>query len=119
VLRLKDVARLTLSAPKAFVEALADDLNTPAAIAELSALVTAANIAKKPADHGQAKGELLAAAGCSACSMTIPSIGSAQLRRASAGDRSLWSPNGSRRARRKNYAESDRCAMSLPRAALK
>lgn len=62
VLRLKDVTVAEAAAPSAFVEALADDLNTPAAIAELSALATAANIAKKPADQAKAKGELLAAA---------------------------------------------------------
>ncbi|WP_135212508.1 cysteine--tRNA ligase [Vitreimonas flagellata] len=62
VLRLKDVTAAEAAAPSAFVEALADDLNTPAAIAELSALATAANIAKKPADQAKAKGELLAAA---------------------------------------------------------
>ena len=62
VLRLKHVAAADMAAPKAFIEALADDLNTPAAIAELSALVTAANTAKKPADQANAKGELLAAA---------------------------------------------------------
>lgn len=62
VLRLKDSAEETVAAPAAFVEALADDLNTPAAIAELSALATAANVAKKPADMAKAKAELLAAA---------------------------------------------------------
>lgn len=62
VLRLKDVQAVELEAPAAIVEALADDLNTPAAIAELSALATAANIAKKPADQAKAKAELLAAA---------------------------------------------------------
>ncbi|MFN3464923.1 MAG: cysteine--tRNA ligase [Terricaulis sp.] len=62
VLRLKDVQAAPVEAPAAIVEALADDLNTPAAIAELSALATAANIAKKPADQAKAKAELLAAA---------------------------------------------------------
>jgi len=62
LLRLKDVDAADVSAPTAFVEALADDLNTPAAIAELSALATAANVAKKPADMAKAKGELVAAA---------------------------------------------------------
>ncbi|MBY0564150.1 MAG: cysteine--tRNA ligase [Hyphomonadaceae bacterium] len=61
-LRLKDVAAETAEAPAAFVEALADDLNTPAAIAELSALITNANNAKKAAEQAKAKGELLAAA---------------------------------------------------------
>ncbi len=62
VLRLKDVQAAHVEAPAAIVEALADDLNTPAAIAELSALATAANIAKKPAEQAKAKAELLAAA---------------------------------------------------------
>ncbi|MGD9815642.1 MAG: cysteine--tRNA ligase [Hyphomonadaceae bacterium] len=62
VLRLKDSVDESVAPPAAFVEALADDLNTPAAIAELSALATAANVAKKPADMAKAKAELLAAA---------------------------------------------------------
>ena len=61
-LRLKDVQAAEADAPAAFVAALADDLNTPAAIAELSALATAANVARKPAEQAKAKGELLAAA---------------------------------------------------------
>lgn len=62
LLRLKDVDALDAPAPAAFLEALSDDLNTPAAIAELSALATAANVAKKPAEQAHAKGQLLAAA---------------------------------------------------------
>ncbi|HRO02120.1 MAG TPA: cysteine--tRNA ligase [Terricaulis sp.] len=60
-LRLRDVEITNFEPPSAFLEALADDLNTPAAIAELSALATAANVAAKPADKAKAKGELLAA----------------------------------------------------------
>ncbi|QGZ94342.1 cysteine--tRNA ligase [Terricaulis silvestris] len=62
LLRLKDVDAIDNEAPQAFIDALADDLNTPAAIAELSALATAANIAKKPIEQAQAKGQLQAAA---------------------------------------------------------
>jgi cysteinyl-tRNA synthetase len=62
VLRLRDVKASQVDAPAAFVEALADDLNTPAAIAEISALATAANVAKRPAEQARAKGDLLAAA---------------------------------------------------------
>jgi cysteinyl-tRNA synthetase len=62
VLRLKEAEAANVEPPSALAEALADDLNTPAAIAELSALATAANVAKKPAEQAQAKGELLAAA---------------------------------------------------------
>jgi cysteinyl-tRNA synthetase len=62
VLRLKEVEAANVEPPSALVKALSDDLNTPAAIAELSALATAANVAKKPAEQAQAKGQLLAAA---------------------------------------------------------
>ncbi len=62
LLRLKDVAADATEAPEAFVAALADDLNTPSAVAELSALVSVANTAKKPAEQAKAKGELIAAA---------------------------------------------------------
>jgi cysteinyl-tRNA synthetase len=62
VLRLKEAEAANVEPPSALAEALADDLNTPAAIAELSALATAANVAKKPAEQAQAKGQLLAAA---------------------------------------------------------
>ncbi len=62
LLRLKDVEAADVEAPAAFVAALADDLNTPAAIAEISALVTNANNAKKAAEQAAAKGALLAAA---------------------------------------------------------
>jgi cysteinyl-tRNA synthetase len=62
LLRLKHVEAAPGEAPASFLEALADDLNTPAAIAEISALVTAANTATKPADQARAKAQLLAAA---------------------------------------------------------
>jgi cysteinyl-tRNA synthetase len=59
--RLRDVQPTDEPAPPALVEALGDDLNTPKAIAELSALATEANVAKAPADQAKAKGALLAA----------------------------------------------------------
>jgi cysteinyl-tRNA synthetase len=62
LLRLKDAPTETAQPSAAIVDALSDDLNTPAAIAALSALVTTANNAKKPAEHAAAKAELLAAA---------------------------------------------------------
>ncbi|MEJ0060757.1 MAG: cysteine--tRNA ligase [Terricaulis sp.] len=61
LLRLAHVSASVSEAPEAFTDALADDLNTPNAIAELSALGTAANIATKPADQARAKSALLAA----------------------------------------------------------
>ena len=62
LLRLKHVEAPAADPPQALLDALADDLNTPAAIAELSALATTANTAAKPAAQAQAKAELLAAA---------------------------------------------------------
>ncbi|MES1201983.1 MAG: cysteine--tRNA ligase [Pseudomonadota bacterium] len=61
LLRLKDVDAEAGEPPAAFLEALADDLNTPKAIAELFALASAANVAKKPAEQVAAKSALLAA----------------------------------------------------------
>jgi cysteinyl-tRNA synthetase len=61
LLRLAHVDAPVGQAPEAFMAALADDLNTPAAIAEMSALATAANVATKPADQAKAKSALLAA----------------------------------------------------------
>jgi cysteinyl-tRNA synthetase len=61
LLRLAHVDARPGDAPEAFMAALTDDLNTPAAIAEMSALATAANVATKPVDQAKAKGALLAA----------------------------------------------------------
>jgi cysteinyl-tRNA synthetase len=61
LLRLKHVAAEHAEPPMTFLDALADDLNTPAAIAELSALATAANVATKPTEQAKAKAELLSA----------------------------------------------------------
>jgi cysteinyl-tRNA synthetase len=66
LLRLKHVPAPPLkdeSAPlKTFRAALADDLNTPEAIAELFALATAANTATRTDHQARAKAELIAAA---------------------------------------------------------
>ncbi len=108
VLRLKDVEAADVEAPAAFVAALQDDLNTAVAIAELSALATAANIAKKPAEMAKAKGELLAAAKLFGVLQDDPE----QWFRASFGeqaaeiDRLVAERVAARVA--KNYAESDR-----------
>lgn len=108
VLRLKDAAAVEAEAPAAFVKALADDLNTPAAIAELSALVTAANNARKPADQARAKAELLAAAHLLGLLQDDPE----HWFRASFGDEAAEIDRlvAARVAARvaKNYAESDR-----------
>ena len=61
LMRLAHVDAPAAQPPSAFLEALADDLNTSAAIGELSALCTAANVATKPADQARAKAELIAA----------------------------------------------------------
>jgi cysteinyl-tRNA synthetase len=65
LLRLHHLPSPPLNAPSnaytALVAALADDLNTPNAIAELSALATTANTATRTDLQAQAKAELLAA----------------------------------------------------------
>ena len=59
--RLKNVPHTDDVAPPRLMEALRDDLNTPKAIAELSALATEANTATTPVARGRSKGALLAA----------------------------------------------------------
>jgi len=58
--RMKDVAPYHTGAPDGVLSALCDDLNTPLALAELSALATEANKAE-PEDWARMKGQLLAA----------------------------------------------------------
>src|SRR3546814_1908403 len=58
---LKDVTAGSDTAPDGFVAALADDLNTPKALAELHQLASAANKATDPADRARLKGQLQAA----------------------------------------------------------
>jgi cysteinyl-tRNA synthetase len=60
LLRLKHVDAKP-EIPFGLIDALLDDLNTPRAIAEISALATAANIAAKPQDQAKAKAALLGA----------------------------------------------------------
>jgi cysteinyl-tRNA synthetase len=113
VLRLKDAPAADAEPPAAFVAALADDLNTPAAIAELSALVTNANNAKKPAEQAQAKADLLAAGGLVGLLQSDPE----HWFRASFGEQAaeidaLVAERVAARAA-KNYAESDRLRDAL------
>ncbi|MBX9745327.1 MAG: cysteine--tRNA ligase [Hyphomonadaceae bacterium] len=108
LLRLKDVEAAEVDPPKAFIEALADDLNTPEAIAELYALATAANIAKKPAEQAKAKGELLAAAELFGVLQSDPEHWfRASFGEAAAEIDALVAERVAARAA-KNYAESDR-----------
>ncbi len=59
--RVKDVATHDVVVPPAVMEALCDDLNTPRALAELSALAKAVETAGSDTARGMAKSELLAA----------------------------------------------------------
>jgi cysteinyl-tRNA synthetase len=59
--RVKHIAAAPGEAQGAFVEALHDDLNTPKAMAELAAIVTALNSAKDDGARAELKGQLLAA----------------------------------------------------------
>ena len=61
--RLKGVSSAQVEVPEQFVAALADDINTPKAFAEIAALTTAANIANGETEQALAKGRLLAAGG--------------------------------------------------------
>jgi cysteinyl-tRNA synthetase len=113
LLRLKDVAPADVETPQAFLAALADDLNTPEAIAEIFALATAANVAKKPAEQAEAKGKLMAAAKLLGVLQDDP----AHWFRASFGAQAveidaLVSERVAARAA-KNYAESDRLRDAL------
>jgi cysteinyl-tRNA synthetase len=92
----------------AFVAALADDLNTPKAIAELSALATTANTATRTDQQGAAKAELLAAGALLGVLQQDP----AEWFRASFGDQAaeidaLVAERVAARAA-KDYAKSDR-----------
>jgi cysteinyl-tRNA synthetase len=114
LLRLKDVNADASEAPAAFTDALSDDLNTPAAIAELFALATTANVAKKPAEQAKAKAELLAAGALFGVLADDPE----RWFRASFGEeaaREIDALIAERVAARtaKNYAESDRIRDAL------
>ncbi len=58
---LRDVQASADRAPEAFIAALADDLNTPKALAELHQIANAANKATDAGEKSRLKGELLAA----------------------------------------------------------
>jgi cysteinyl-tRNA synthetase len=58
---LKDVNPGNTGASAAFIAALADDINTPKALAELHQIANAANKATDPAERARLKGELLGA----------------------------------------------------------
>ena len=58
---LKDVEASNNAVPASFMSALADDLNTPKALAELHQIANAANKATDAAERARLKGELLAA----------------------------------------------------------
>ncbi len=59
--QVKDIAESDEDPPEAFVAALEDDLNTPAAMAEISGLARALNAAVDTAEKAKLKGQLLAA----------------------------------------------------------
>ena len=56
-----DIEEADEEPPEAFTAALEDDLNTPAAMAEISAIARALNTATETADKARLKGQLLAA----------------------------------------------------------
>ncbi len=59
--RLEDVPAAAEPPPAPFVEALADDINTPRALAEVLQIARAANAAESPEERSRLKGQMLAA----------------------------------------------------------
>jgi cysteinyl-tRNA synthetase len=117
LLRLNHLPSLPVKEPSAtygaFVAALADDLNTPRAIAELSTLATTANTATRTDLQAAAKAELLAAGALLGVLQQDP----AQWFRATFGEQAaeidaLVAERVAARAA-KNYAESDRIRDAL------
>ena len=107
---LRDVTATTHAAPEAFLAALADDLNTPKALAELHQVANAANKATDAGEKARLKGELLAAGGLLGL---LQQDAAAWLKGEGAGDvdageiESLIAARRDARAR-KDWAESDR-----------
>jgi cysteinyl-tRNA synthetase len=98
--------------PEAFLAALADDLNTPQAMAELFAMAARANKAEKPAAQEKAKAELLAAGAL------IGHLGQEPARwfgRSGGGEAAIEALVAARVAARvaKNWAEADRLRAAL------
>ncbi len=71
---LSDIDAEHQDPPDAFIAALADDLNTPKALAELSTLAKAANTAQSIDDKARLKGELLASGALLGLLQDNPSI---------------------------------------------
>lgn len=107
---LKDAEATENTAPEAFLAALADDLNTPKALAELHQIANAANKATDNGEKARLKGELLAAGGLLGL---LQQDAAAWLKGEGAGDvdageiESLIAARREARAR-KDWAESDR-----------
>lgn len=112
---LKDVQPGNAGAPAAFIAALADDINTPKALAELHQIANAANKATDPAERARLKGELL---GCGALLGLLQQDPAGWLKGDVAADvdvaeiESMIAARKDARAR-KDWAESDRIRDAL------
>ena len=93
--------------PQGFMDALADDLNTPKALAELSALVKAANTAETTDEKARLKGELLASGALLGLLQADPSV---WLQGDQGDDAEIEALIDARNTARdnKNFAEADR-----------
>ena len=104
---LSDVEADSVDPPQGFMDALADDLNTPKALAELSALVKAANTAETADEKARLKGELLASGSLLGVMQSDPSAWLQGDRDDDAEIDALVAARNAARAN-KDFAESDR-----------
>jgi len=117
---LRDVAGVTAvkePAPQAFVAALEDDLNTPAALAELFELARALNKADGEQEQARIKGQLLAAGALLGLLQADPAVWFSQATADSNAPEAaeIEAQIAARQAAKqaKNYAEADRIRDAL------
>ncbi|MGE4062703.1 MAG: cysteine--tRNA ligase [Rhodospirillaceae bacterium] len=114
--QVKDVKDTDEDPPEAFMAALEDDLNTPAAMAEIAALARALNSATDESDKARLKGQLLAAGALLGVLQQDPAAWFAASPKAKLVDvaeveRLLAARAEARKAR--NFAEADRLRAAL------
>lgn len=114
--QVSDVAESDEDPPEAFMAALEDDLNTPAAMAEISGLARALNSATDASEKARLKGELLAAGALLGVLQQKPADWFAAAPKAKLVDvaeveRLLAARTEARKSR--NFAEADRLRAAL------
>ncbi|MGE3333138.1 MAG: cysteine--tRNA ligase [Rhodospirillaceae bacterium] len=114
--QVADIEETDEEPPEAFVAALEDDLNTPAAMAEISALARALNSSTDAAEKAKLKGQLLAAGAMMGVLQQKPSDWFAAAPKAKLVDvaeveKLIAARNEARKTR--NFAEADRVRAAL------